>query len=172
MISISNIIWIGTNTKGLALFDGLSWKFINSGNSDLPSDLIRALVRDKMGNIWIGTQDEGIAVYKNDGVFTDIPTKDEKPINQFEIGPNYPNPFNPETRIKYRLEKSANVRIEIFNFLGQKVKFYDKGQLAAGLYEQLWDGTNQSGQTMPSGTYIFRFHIGNKVHSGKMLLIK
>ena len=67
---------------------------------------------------------------------------------------NFPNPFNPETRIGFAVAELANVRLEIFNPIGERVAELLNETLAAGEYEQLWNG-----QEMASGTYLYRLTV-------------
>ncbi len=79
----------------------------------------------------------------------------------FELAQNFPNPFNPTTEIHYALPKAGQVKIEIFNVLGQKVKTLVDGFKAAGKYKTFWNGTNQQGQILSNGIYIYRMQFKN-----------
>ena len=91
----------------------------------------------------------------------------------YKLLQNYPNPFNPTTSIGYHLPENTIVRIEIFNFLGQKVKTLINNQLQdAGEYSVNWDGTNYSGVSVSSGVYIYYLITHRIWTSKKMLLIR
>ena len=75
---------------------------------------------------------------------------------QFSLGSNYPNPFNPATVIPYRLQQPMSVRLEVFNVLGQHIATLVDGQQSAGLHTARWDGTNESGQAVAAGMYLYR----------------
>lgn len=90
----------------------------------------------------------------------------------FDLKPNYPNPFNPSTTIKYQLPKAVDVHLEIYNILGQRVKTLVNKKAEAGYYEVVWDGTNDFGQKVASGLYIYRIKAGDYVKSYKMILMK
>ena len=66
-----------------------------------------------------------------------IPTK-------FELYQNYPNPFNPTTIIKFGLPEASNVKIEIYNMLGQRVDVVTNGNKASGYHEVTWNASNFS----------------------------
>ncbi len=92
-----------------------------------------------------------------------------------ELPPNYPNPFNPETRIVYgvpeNLDESATLRLEIFTVDGRRVRSFDVDR-AAGWHEVAWDGRDDHGQPSAAGTYITRYAAGSLVKTGKMTMVK
>jgi hypothetical protein len=90
----------------------------------------------------------------------------------FSLSQNYPNPFNPETRIQYGLPKTGHVRLTIYNLLGQKVRTLVDTQKAPGFYTTSWDGTNDYGNLVASGVYIYRIEAGEFVHGKKLLLLR
>lgn len=90
----------------------------------------------------------------------------------FQLEQNYPNPFNPETAIPFKLENAGNVKLEIFNNLGQKVRTLADGFYTPGVYEVKWDGRNDFGVLMPSGNYVYRLQHGLHSQIRKMTLIK
>ena len=75
---------------------------------------------------------------------------------QFHLGANYPNPFNPSTIIPYRLHQPMSVRLEVFNVLGQHVATLVDGEQASGLHTAQWDATNAAGQAVAAGMYLYR----------------
>jgi hypothetical protein len=76
--------------------------------------------------------------------------------DQFLLLPNYPNPFNPETEIKFGLPVSSNVSLMIYNLQGQEIKTLINGRAEAGYKHVKWNGTNESGDTVGAGIYIYR----------------
>lgn len=84
-----------------------------------------------------------------------------------KLNPNYPNPFNPATTIPYELTEDAEVKLTVWNMIGQKVATLVDGLVEAGSHEETWNASN-----MPSGIYIARFEVGSKVFTRKMTLIK
>jgi len=89
-----------------------------------------------------------------------------------ELVGNYPNPFNPTTTIVFNLNKNAKVEIEIFNILGQKVSTVVNRVFEAGNYHIKWNATNDMGQKLPSGIYLYRLKAGNYTKVKKMVLLK
>ncbi|UCD38784.1 MAG: T9SS type A sorting domain-containing protein [Fidelibacterota bacterium] len=85
---------------------------------------------------------------------------------------NYPNPFNPDTRISYTLSEPNMVRVSIYNIAGQLVRSFDQGYQPAGTYSVLWDGTTADGIPASSGIYLYRIQSGHDVFTQRMLLMK
>lgn len=84
-----------------------------------------------------------------------------------KLNPNYPNPFNPTTTIPYEIAEDAEVKLTVWNMIGQKVATLVDGMVEAGAHQETWNANN-----MPSGIYIARFEVGNEVFTRKMTLIK
>jgi hypothetical protein len=91
---------------------------------------------------------------------------------KFALDQNYPNPFNPLTNIRYQLAGDRMVELKIYNILGQLVKTLVQEQQPAGYYVATWDGTDEKGLKVNSGTYFCRFQAGDFTEIRKMLLIK
>jgi len=91
---------------------------------------------------------------------------------EFALQNNYPNPFNPSTTIKYQLPDAVDVRLEIYNVVGQVVRTLIGEQQNAGRYEYQWDATNNNGQSLSSGIYFYRLQAGEFQEVKKMLLMK
>jgi poly(3-hydroxybutyrate) depolymerase len=90
----------------------------------------------------------------------------------FALYDNYPNPFNPSTLIRFSLPKASQVDLQIFNVLGQSVRTLVSENLAAGEHTAVWDGKNDAGLALPSGTYFYRIKAGDFKAVKKMLLLK
>ncbi len=90
----------------------------------------------------------------------------------YQLLQNYPNPFNPETIIEYQVPKMGQVKLVIYNTLGQKVRtLVDKIQ-SPGTYQVIWDGLDDYGQRVATGVYIYQLKGENALITKKMLLIK
>jgi PKD repeat protein len=83
---------------------------------------------------------------------------------------NYPNPFNPATRITFGLSGPKNVRLAIYNPLGQEVRILLLGLKQAGYHSVEWDGRDGRGNRVPSGVYVYRLEAGDRVFYRKMVL--
>ena len=107
-----------------------------------------------------------------EGKITDIEVADTGLPWSFELNQNYPNPFNPTTTIRYQLPKNADVQLIVYNSLGQKIRTLVSGRRSAGKYEVVWDATNDQGNMVASGMYIYRLITKEQVQSRRMLLIR
>ncbi len=87
--------------------------------------------------------------------------------NEFVLAQNYPNPFNPATEIKFALPTAANVRLAVFNLLGQEMAVLAQGMMPAGVYSRTFDATN-----LPAGVYFYRLEAGSFTDIKKMMLLK
>ena len=92
--------------------------------------------------------------------------------NSFQLQQNYPNPFNPSTEICFNIPESGNVRLVIYNSLGQRVKTLVSKTLQAGEHRISWNSHNYAGQPVSSGVYFYRLSFGNFKEQKKMLLIR
>lgn len=92
------------------------------------------------------------ALIMNEGSHVIIP-------EEFMLDQNYPNPFNMETTISFSLPYNADVKLEIFNLLGQCVKIVQESYYRAGYHHVSWNGTDAFGNIVPSGFYVYSIHI-------------
>jgi hypothetical protein len=90
----------------------------------------------------------------------------------FALFQNYPNPFNPETEIKYQLPKSCEVKLTVYNMMGQQIATLYEGKQNAGTYTAKWNGMNDLGQKVSSGVYIYKLRAAEYTKSTKMLFIQ
>ncbi len=88
------------------------------------------------------------------------------------IESNYPNPFNPETTIRFSVPSDGRVNVTIYNIKGQRVKQLLNEHVVAGRHAVMWNGTDSSGRTVSSGLYFARIEQGNKYRIHKMMLMK
>lgn len=90
----------------------------------------------------------------------------------FAVEQNYPNPFNPMTTIRYALPKTDDVEIRVYNITGQQVKTLVDKPHEAGYYSVVWDGRNDLGSQVSSGTYFYVIKAGKNEAMRKMVLLK
>lgn len=84
----------------------------------------------------------------------------------------YPNPFNPETTIRFVLAENKSVRLQIFNLRGELVRTLVNKDMPRGVHEVRWNGRDKSGRPSASGMYFYRLALGEKVFTGSMQMIK
>ncbi|NKB70824.1 MAG: T9SS type A sorting domain-containing protein [Candidatus Latescibacteria bacterium] len=85
---------------------------------------------------------------------------------------NGPNPFNPETTVHFDLPEAGDVHLSVFNLAGQEIRTLVSENRTAGYYQTVWDGRDQAGRHMGTGTYLLRLQVGNKVESRKIMLLR
>ena len=103
-------------------------------------------------------------------VSTDV-ARDLAPL-KLVLHPAYPNPFNPTTTIAYELPEPAQVTLTVYNVRGQLVRTLVNERQGAGPWTTAWNGTNQMGQAVGSGVYIYRLTAGDLQRSRKLVLLK
>ena len=92
--------------------------------------------------------------------------------NKFSLYQNYPNPFNPVTRINYDLPIQGNVTITIHDILGRHIKTLVNQVQSAGDRSVIWDATNDQGNPVSAGVYLYKIQAGEFVQTRKMVLLK
>ena len=90
----------------------------------------------------------------------------EMPDNYF-LSDNFPNPFNPTTKIRYSVPHLTQVKIKVFDILGNEIETLVNSEKPAGTYELAWDAVN-----LPSGVYFYQLRAGNFINTKKMILLK
>lgn len=105
------------------------------------------------------------------GNLTAIESSSTKPV-AFELSQNYPNPFNHSTTIRYRLPQKVQVKIEVFNLLGRKVRTLVAEEQSPDFYEVRWNCTGDAGKPVSSGVYLYRIEAGEFRSTRKLLFLK
>jgi hypothetical protein len=91
---------------------------------------------------------------------------------KFELKGNYPNPFNPTTKIRFSNDRTANVKVHVYSLKGERVATILNSQLNSGTYDVSWNGMNSSGRVVPSGMYLYEVRSEERSMQGKMLFLK
>jgi Secretion system C-terminal sorting domain len=92
---------------------------------------------------------------------------DQNSVNKYELSPAYPNPFNPSTKIRYSLPHSSNVKLIVFNLIGEKIATLVDEVKSPGTYEVNFDASN-----LPTGTYLYQLQTNDFITTKKMILLK
>ncbi len=93
-------------------------------------------------------------------------------ITKYKLEQNFPNPFNPQTTIRFSIPRSEIVLLDIFNLKGQKICTLLNEKINRGHYSILWDGKDALGRKVPSGFYIYKLKAGSFIQTRKMLILK
>ena len=91
---------------------------------------------------------------------------------EFALFQNYPNPFNPFTTIQFRVVDPVNVSLNIYDLSGKQIKTLVNSFKNAGKHQVVWDATNNLGQSVAAGMYIYTIQAGDFNQTRKMLLLK
>ncbi len=145
------------STEPIAIFNGLNYIY----NIELMEyEGANYLITIEMGNI-------GLFEY------TYVPSSvdDELPKPEVTLS-NYPNPFNPETKIVFNLPEEGNVKLEIYNIKGQKVKTLLDCYMSPGRSEMIWNGKDDNGKPVGSGVYFYQLQTPAKSYVKKCMLLK
>ena len=98
--------------------------------------------------------------------------KDKYSINNYSIQQNYPNPFNPITMLEFNIPLKCLVNITIYDLIGKKVKTLLNQTQNAGQRSIIWDATDDYGQPVSAGIYLYQIKAGQYVSTKKMVLLK
>jgi hypothetical protein len=91
---------------------------------------------------------------------------------RFALYPNYPNPFNPSTTIRFSLAQAGEAELAIYDLLGQRVAVLLRGTQEAGVHTVQWDGRDDQGRDLASGVFLCRLRAGEQVEMRKLLLLR
>ena len=92
--------------------------------------------------------------------------------NEFALHDNYPNPFNPTTTFRFDVPEVSDVTLSIYNLLGQKVRTFNYQNTSAGYHSVTWDATNDLGEQVGAGVYLYQLQSKDFVKTRKMVLLK
>jgi len=108
-------------------------------------------------------------------LLTSIEDYGRKGVNvatEYMLQNNYPNPFNPLTKIEYYVPKAGNISLVVYNVTGQKVRTLAEGQHMKGVFQAIWDGRDDFGNMLSSGMYFYQLKGTNAVITKKMTFLK
>lgn len=95
----------------------------------------------------------------------------QKP-KQYILEQNYPNPFNPQTKIQYAVGNTQMVTLKIYNLIGQEIFTLANEVQEPGEYSVIWNGRDKSGNSLPSGIFIYKIKAGEFMQAKKMILLR
>jgi hypothetical protein len=119
------------------------------------------IARGRLAEVWLNTTP-----------ITSAEDSETKIPNSFQLLQNYPNPFNPSTVIAYKLPIAGNVKLSIYNLLGQKIKTLVDLFQNAGEHLIVWNGTDDNSNPVASGIYFYCFEPGSMNFLRKMILMR
>jgi len=168
-------ILIGPNVSGL-IYDGIEnalwipymaeWGGDGFVHKFDPTEDRVVQVSPVLGN---GTQ--AVAILEPISTAVDEKSADAAP-RRFELLPNYPNPFNPATRITFTLDRAGRTELVVYNTLGQRIRTLLDRELEAGSFFADWNGLDQRGQPAGAGIYLCELRRGGERAIRRMTLVR
>ena len=141
---------------------------MNSLSEGQELDYVRGIFNFSYGTYKIQTRDV-------DDIGTTMGVNDDVAVNpyDYELHNNFPNPFNPETQIRFSIGSSEVVKLTIYDMMGRQVRSLISGEsYGPGFHVVNWEGLNNKGEKVPSGMYIYRIKAGSFIADKKMVLVK
>ena len=157
---------IGRNPRAIAFSPDGTQAYVTSSFSN-EIHIVDAVRDTVVGHYATGQNPRGIALAQ-----PVWPTATVRHPTHFALVPTFPNPFNGSTQITYTLAADASVELRVYNALGQAVRTLLRQQRAAGTHQIHWDGTDDQGRALASGTYLLIMHAGAVRQATKMLLLR
>jgi hypothetical protein len=118
-----------------------------------------------------GTTNDGYPFLVHEPVVTNEDSTNPEYNNISTLIGNYPNPFNPETTIKFSISKNSNVDLSIYNIKGQRIRTLANQQYAAGDYSIVWEGADDNGRSVGSGVYFYKLGVDGKLTSTRKCIL-
>ncbi len=154
------------------------WANVNRNSAVQIGDILEVVLRDAYGNIVAGPRLQTVSAtdIHNAYLRVQLTGRDIQPKDTV-LAQNYPNPFNPETWIPYQLSDPTDVSIQIYDNSGRLVRTLAVGLKAAGIYRTrsraaYWDGKNESGECVASGTYFYTLRTPEFSATRRMIILK
>ncbi len=148
--------------------DRVAGEFFTFDASEVPLDPARYWKSFAIGQkLFI----QGSQIYRYDVDFTH--PNDDPAVPQYANSlSNYPNPFNPTTTIHYSIAENSHVTLDVYNIRGQRVIKLVDDRLQKGEHSVVWDGNDDTGNSVSSGVYLYRMKAGDRSETKKMMLMK
>lgn len=159
MMSVMGLVEKGTEELGASTFSAPA---SNLAVMDLNGDAQPELV---VGNL----QTRTVQVYGALSTGTAIEAIEAALASLLE---SYPNPFREATRIRYDVEQAGPVTLTIYDILGRRICILIDAQQPAGTHHAAWDGTDESGHWVASGSYLYRLRVGGSVNSKQAIRLQ
>ena len=149
--------------------DEYPWETEPDGNGPT-LELVNPLLDNSLAENWISSEGFGTPGFTNSRYLTN--KQKLVTISDFKVFNNYPNPFNPTTTISYELPQHAHVKVTIYNILGNLIKNLVDEEQSLGYKSIQWNATNNNGQQVSAGVYIYNVEVKNFSYTKKMVLVK
>ncbi|MFQ5864742.1 MAG: FlgD immunoglobulin-like domain containing protein [bacterium] len=132
-----------------------------------------AVLRGPVSTLLIGGQEFWLDdVCAEDTTITSIGDNPAGVPRDFALSHNFPNPFNPDTEIRFQLPRASRVVLKVFNLLGEEIRTLTDAKYDAGSYSVRWDGKDLKGNAVSSGVYFYQIQAGTFCEVKKMILLR
>ena len=127
--------------------------------------------------VWASDGTDSVKVEGEDrvlfvNIYDYLSTKEDLTPTEFALHDNYPNPFNPTTKIRFDLPQVTDATLTIYNMMGQKIRTFSMSSLPAGYHTVTWNATNDYGQQVSAGVYLYQLQTKGFARTKKMILLK
>jgi hypothetical protein len=161
-------LWVGTHA-GASSFDGIRWKNYASADG-LAADTVFDIAADPDGSLWFATS-RGVSHFTGNGAAGSRGREGGVP-ERFVLMPNYPNPFNPSTSVRFHLQATARVKADVVDCSGRTVRTLADSRFAPGSHTLAWSASGDEA----AGVYLLRVSAAGpdwiESKTQKMLLVK
>ena len=145
--------------------NGTTWSQLTNEANKFPS-ITSVNLRKGFNELWLSTGSQGILKYILNGT-QGINNNEGSVPDNFELYQNFPNPFNPETTIKFVTRSAGNVSLQVYNTEGQEIENLFDGRVESGEHSFKFNAANYS-----SGIYFYKLSLENKIAVKKMICLK
>jgi len=147
--------------------EGMNWEDIGDGLPFLSSIEKLIVYGDKI----IAATSNGLFHSDTSEIVTTLEEPEDLSVD-FKLFPNYPNPFNPATHLRFRISDYGLTTLKIYDVLGRELKSLVNDELSPGSYEVVWNGTDDTGQSVANGVYLYRLQTRKHDKTMKMILLR
>lgn len=161
-------MWFGT-AQGVSCFDGSDWESFGVA-AGLAGNRVYAIACDLDGTLWLGTN-AGVSHYTG----STMKVVQRQPIASMPASIKlrvHPNPCFQQAEIQFLLPADGEVRLGIYNLLGQQLRILVNAALMRGNHSLAWNGTDENGRTLPAGIYWLVIKMGGMINSQKFVILK
>lgn len=149
---------------------GNSWNKIDSGLTDMQTTILAL-----SSNRYLYAGGSGFNIFRTTlqvPILSSIIQEKPGAPFSFEVKQNFPNPFNPVTKINYEIKEQNHVILNIYDIAGRWIKNLHTGIQSAGFFSVTWDGRNENGELVGTGAYFYQLKVGDYYETKKMILLK
>lgn len=165
----------GNTYSGYISDDGTNWSSHSSQTVSMGTNVYVGLVVTAHNNGALNTStfdNVSLTGTLSKPTLASLGQVEETVRDTFFVAQNFPNPFNPVTTISYSVPVATQIKLTIFNVMGQEIRTLVNAEQVSGKYQVVWNGKDEFGRQVASGIYLYRLVAGDFVDTRKMLILK